>query len=145
MAGEPQALVFPFTRSIPNEALATAGPTTGYNNGCLITCPLGEGDELEVSALTLGVYQAAIDATDPITIAIKKVGPTGSAVSTVVTGVSIKSTAVGDKSSVILFQGVVRLTAGQSLTFEITSTTPDTAGFGYNITGMVKTISRSAQ
>lgn len=128
---------------LPNEAFATAGPTTGYNNGTLFTVPLNEAAVYELTSVSLSPYQVAIDATDVITMAIKTVSAAGAAGSTLVSAASVKSTAVADKAAIELWRGRVQLTAGMSVEWELTATTPDTAGFGYAITCEGRFVERS--
>lgn len=133
-SGDPEVWSeFLSTVYMPNEGFATS-PTTGYTNGTVITNPRNENRIIRLKSVILAVYQAAIDATDPITVALKTVTGAGVAVATLVAAASIKSTAVADKSSVELWRGSSELASGSSLEFETTVTTPDTAGFGYTLT-----------
>lgn len=130
---------------MPNQVFATAGPTTGYNQGTLITCPNYAGAKIKVSDIDISAYQVAIDATDAVTIVLTVVSAAGAAVSTLATGISIKSTAFGNKASLNIYKGAVELSAGQSIEWVVTATTPDTAGFGYTLSALCQMGQRSGQ
>lgn len=133
-SGDPtDANCFVSVCNLPNEAFATA-PVAGYGNGTIISCPANMGKQLLIRAIQVSNYQAAIDATDDVTIVIKTVTSAGAAKATIVAATSIKSTAVANKSTLSLLSGAAAvLLPGESAEFEITATTPDTAGFGYQL------------
>lgn len=128
--GDPNMATFLNTMPIDNGCFATS-PTTGYKNGVIMTCPRNANVDIELRSVIITAYQAAIDATDDITILLKTVSAAGVADATLNTALSIKSTAQGDKVSAEVWRGSKVLTPGMSLVYEITCTTPDTAGFGY--------------
>lgn len=109
-------------------------PTTGYANGIICTAPKTGGRQLRLRSVCISAYTAAIDATDPVTIVLKTVTAAGAAKATLNTAFSIKSTALADKNSLEIWNGSAILLPGESLMYELTVTTPDTAGFGYALT-----------
>lgn len=144
-AGEYQAEVNLSAVAINDGAFATS-PVAINLNGTIISVPLNEGASIEFLSVHASAYKVVIDGTDPVTIAIKVVGSDGSAVATLATGISIRTaaSAMADKTTKEIWRGSRILTAGQSVVYEITATTPDTAGGGYTLTAESRFKTRAA-
>ena len=131
--GDPEdSTAFCVVVPIDNGCFATT-PTTGYKNGTIYTAPKTDGRQVKIRSVVCCAYTSPIDATDDVTVVLKTVTATGSAKATLNTGVSIKSANVADKTSVEIYNGAALLLPGESLEYEVTVTTPDTAGFGVSL------------
>lgn len=140
---DPQMAYRVSTINIPNEAFIVGAPTAGFVNGTILTVPLNANVSIEVESVSISCYVSVIDGSDDVSIAIKTVSASGGTGTTLATGISIKSTNLTSKYGMELWRGRTVLTAGMSLEYEITSVTPDTAGFGYALTAESHLVERS--
>lgn len=136
--------VFYVSYPINDTSFAT---TPLFKNRMLFTVPTAFNATLELVEASLVATTVAIDATDPITVVIESITAAGADDAALVSAVSIKSTEMTNAIPIKLYptatSGKKTLTAGMSLEWRLTATSPDTAGQGYVLTMGFRVVDRN--